>query len=68
MTEQTKYLQNKIQQWEKLLKNGYLTRKNAWTALWVTLWIIIKYVLPATTPSESEALKMSVSLYMETIS
>ena len=54
ITKQKKDLQNNIQEWNNILRNGYLPRNNVWTAFLETLWSIIKYVLPVTTLSKNE--------------
>ena len=46
MTKQTIFLQNNIQEQNKILKNYYLPRNNVWTYFWVTLWVSINYVIP----------------------
>ena len=48
-------------------KNGYLSRNNVWTALWGNLWASIKYVIMVTSLSKSEASKITMYIYRETI-
>ena len=67
MTNHTTDLRNKIQEFNNLLKNGYLTRNSMWEAFWGTMCASIKYVLPVTTLSNIEASNMTVYLHRETI-
>ena len=62
INKQTIYIQKNVQEWNNLLKNGYLTINNVCTALWVTLWTSIKYVLLVKTPSNIESSNMTVYL------
>ena len=47
MDTQLVVLENQIQEWINMLKNGYLPRHVIWRAFWGTLWMSIHYVLPA---------------------
>ena len=59
-----KELKKGIQEWNNLLKTGYLLINNTWTDFCGTLWDSIKYILPVTTLKNSEAFKITVSMYM----
>ena len=67
-TKHTEDPQNNIQGWNNILKSGYLSRNNVWTYFRGTLWESINHLLLVTPLSNSEASRMKVYLYRETVS
>ena len=61
-------MKKKIQEWNNLLNNSYLLRKNVLTDFWGNMLSIINYVLPVTTLSKSKASILILYWYMDTIS